>query len=225
LGQAIGEIIFHAVGVALSPFPLIAVVIVLAGPRSRANGVAFTLGFVVAVAAALAGLTAVFVTSRARTHNHASQWTMWVRVAIGILLIALAVHQFRRSRRGDPEPAPAAWLRKLEEFGPIRCVGLAAVLALADPKNISQLAAGALALAGDSGKTGERVVAGVVFVLLASLCVTVPAAVHLAGGDTAAATLNRWKDWMVRNDKAVIAVLLLILGAKSLGEGIGGLTS
>lgn len=225
MGHTIGEIIFHAVGVMLSPFPLIAVIIVLAGARKRTNGPAFAAGFVLAVAVALAAFTAIFAAFHARRADHANQWTMWVRLAIGVALIGLAAYQVVRWRSGGPEASTPGWLRKLDEFGPVGCAGLAAALAVADPKNLSQIVATAVALAGDSGTTGARVVAGAVFVVIGSLCVLIPLAVHLFGGDTATVTLNRWKAWMVANDTAVLAVLLLVLGAKSLGEAITGLTS
>ena len=50
MGQAIGQILPFAVGVGLSPVPIIAVVVMLATPRARANGPAFLLGWLVGLA-------------------------------------------------------------------------------------------------------------------------------------------------------------------------------
>ncbi len=52
MGQAIGDILPMAVGVAISPVPIIAVVLMLGTPPARANGPAFAVGW-------LAGLTIV----------------------------------------------------------------------------------------------------------------------------------------------------------------------
>src|SRR5688572_20394190 len=38
LGQAIGDLLPSAVGVALSPIPIIAVILILATPKARSNG-------------------------------------------------------------------------------------------------------------------------------------------------------------------------------------------
>ena len=46
LGQAIGNILPFAVVVAISPIPMIAMVLMLATPRARANGPAFALGWI-----------------------------------------------------------------------------------------------------------------------------------------------------------------------------------
>ncbi|HUK72944.1 MAG TPA: GAP family protein [Streptosporangiaceae bacterium] len=45
MGQAIGGSLPLAIGIALSPIPIIAVVLMLTTPRARANGPAFVLGW------------------------------------------------------------------------------------------------------------------------------------------------------------------------------------
>ena len=47
MGQAIGQILPLAVGVGLSPSPIIAVVVMLGTPQARANGPAFMVGWLV----------------------------------------------------------------------------------------------------------------------------------------------------------------------------------
>ncbi|MFD6322539.1 GAP family protein [Streptomyces sp. NPDC058442] len=44
MGEAIGQILSHGVAVALSAFPVIGVVLMLATPRARSNGSALLLG-------------------------------------------------------------------------------------------------------------------------------------------------------------------------------------
>ena len=45
MGEAIGGILAMAVGVAISPFPIIAIVLMLGTPRARVNGPGFALGW------------------------------------------------------------------------------------------------------------------------------------------------------------------------------------
>ena len=52
MGEAIGDTLPLAIGVALSPVPIIAIVLMLGTPRARSNGPAFALGWI-------AGLTVV----------------------------------------------------------------------------------------------------------------------------------------------------------------------
>ena len=47
MGDAIGQVLSFAVGVALSPIPIIGVVLMLGTPRARSNGPAFILGWLI----------------------------------------------------------------------------------------------------------------------------------------------------------------------------------
>lgn len=51
LVQAIGDFLPSAVGILLSPIPIIAIITVLSTPEARRNGPAFGAGWVVALAA------------------------------------------------------------------------------------------------------------------------------------------------------------------------------
>jgi Sap, sulfolipid-1-addressing protein len=50
MGEAVGQSLPLAVGVALSPVPIIAVVLMLTTPRARANGPAFVVGWLLVAA-------------------------------------------------------------------------------------------------------------------------------------------------------------------------------
>jgi len=47
MGQAIGDFLPSAVGVAISPLPIIAVVLMLVTPRGRLNGPLFVVGWAI----------------------------------------------------------------------------------------------------------------------------------------------------------------------------------
>ena len=47
MSEAIGQMLPTAVGVAISPFPIVAVVLMLVTPRGKSNGLAFLLGWLV----------------------------------------------------------------------------------------------------------------------------------------------------------------------------------
>jgi hypothetical protein len=57
MGKAIGDLLPAAVGVAISPLPIVAVVLMLVAARGRLTGPAFLLGWLVGVAGAGGGLT------------------------------------------------------------------------------------------------------------------------------------------------------------------------
>jgi hypothetical protein len=63
-------------------------------------------------------------------------------------------------------------------------------------------------------------VALAVFVVIGTLGVGVPLALYYAMGERAVQMLDGLKTWLAANNNAVMAVLLLVIGAKLLGDGI-----
>jgi hypothetical protein len=51
MGQAIGQLLPGAIGVALSPVPIIAVILMLSTQRARVTGPAFAAGWVIGIVA------------------------------------------------------------------------------------------------------------------------------------------------------------------------------
>ena len=84
-------------------------------------------------------------------------------------------------------------------------------------------AATSIAVSGLSA--GEQIVVLAVFVILASATVAAPVLVYLIAGEGAEATLNRMKAWLIANNNTIMAILLLVIGVKLVGDGIGILSS
>ena len=52
MGEAIGQLLPFAVGVAVSPTPIVAMVLMLITPKARVNGVVFVLGWILGICVA-----------------------------------------------------------------------------------------------------------------------------------------------------------------------------
>jgi hypothetical protein len=52
----------------------------------------------------------------------------------------------------------------------------------------------------------------------------VPVALYFLLGDRSAHILSDLRDWMIHNNAPIMAVLLLIIGVKLVGDGISGLS-
>jgi hypothetical protein len=53
--------------------------------------------------------------------------------------------------------------------------------------------------------------------------VAVPVVVYFALGDRAPAILRRLQAWMAQNNAVIMSVLILVIGVKVLGDGLGKL--
>ena len=64
----------------------------------------------------------------------------------------------------------------------------------------------------------------VVFTIVASIGVAAPVVIYFTLGDRAGALLERLRRWMTHNNAVIMAVILLVIAAKIIGDAISGLT-
>lgn len=223
MADAIGQLLPFAVGVAVSPMPIVAVVLMLVTPRARVNGTVFLLGWLIGVAGAGAVLLALAGPAGVSDQGQPADWVAWVKLVLGVLLLLLALRQWHgRPHEGD-EVAMPKWMGALDDFTPVKAAGAGLLLSALNPKNLIFIVGGVAAVAQLGLSTSDEVIAWAVFTVIASIGVGVPLAIYFAMGDRAGRMLDGLKTWMARNNTAVMAVLCLIVGVKLIGDGISAL--
>ncbi|MCL7425404.1 GAP family protein [Streptomyces sp. YS415] len=225
MGDAVGQMLASAVGIAISPIPIITVVLMLATPRGRVNGTAFTLTWVVCVAAVVTAVVLLGSGADASGDDGPADWTLWVKLVLGVLFLLLGGKQWAGRPREGQEAEQPGWMKAIDRFTPAKAAGSAAVLAVANPKNLVLAVGGALSIAGSDASAGGKAGAAALMVLIASLCALIPLGVYLLGGARSAETLSGWKTWMARHNAAIMTTLLIVLGAKYIGDAVSGLAS
>jgi threonine/homoserine/homoserine lactone efflux protein len=114
------------------------------------------------------------------------------------------------------------WMGALDGFTAVKALAAGAVLSSVNPKNLLLAIAAAAQISQTAISGGEQVAAWALFVLVATAGVAVPVVIYFALGERAGPVLGSLKNWMARNNRAVMAVLLLVIGAKLIGDGISG---
>jgi threonine/homoserine/homoserine lactone efflux protein len=223
MGQAIGQVLSFGVGVALSPVPIIAVVLMLATPKGRVNGPAFLAGWIVGLA--VLGTIVLLAASGASASKHGApaNWVSILKIVLGVLLVLLAVKQWRNRPRGDAEPDLPKWMKTIDTFTPGRSVAMGVALSAVNPKNLILTVGAAAAIAQTGASTVNQAVALTVFIVIATLGVGAPVAIYYLMGERATKILSELHDWMAKENTAIMAVICLIIGAKLIGDAISAL--
>jgi hypothetical protein len=220
MGDAIGQSLPIAVGVMVSPLPIVAVVLMLVSGSAKANAITFVLSWFVTISVVVA-VVALLAGSVDNDGESPSAWTGWLKIALGSLLLVLAGRQWQARPRGEAEPTPPAWMAAVDAFTPLKAAGLAVLLGGVNPKNLLLAISGGAAIASVArGEVGPSVGAAVVFAVVASLGVAAPVVVYLSAGARAAPILDELRAWLVRHNAVIMTVLLLVIGAKLIGDGI-----
>jgi len=225
VGEAIGQVLSFGVGVALSPVPIIAVVLMLATPKGRVSGPAFIGGWIVG----LAGLGAVLLVAasgaEAGSGGAPREWVSIAKIVLGVLLLLVAARQWRGRPRGDAQPELPAWMKTIDTFTPPQAFGMGILLSAANPKNLILVVGAAAAIAQTGVDTADQAVALAVFVVLGTLGPGIPVGIYFLMRHHAAAILESLRGWMARENTTIMAVLCLVIAAKLIGDAISTLAS
>lgn len=217
----IAEVLPFAIGVAISPVPIIAVILMLFSSRAKVNGPMFLIGWAVALAV-VSGVT--FLAGDAASESTTTEAVSWSQVLFGALFVLLALRTWSKRAPAGVRPEPPKWMAGIDSFSPVKALTLALLLAGVNPKNLL-LAAGAGAAVGSLGlPTNEAVVSLAAFVIVASLTIAVPVVYYLLGGDPARTRLDTVKEWLALHNDAVMTVLFLVLGVNLISKGVPPLT-
>lgn len=219
MGQAIGNSLPAAIGIALSPIAIIGLILILFTKRARINSLAFTAGW-------LAGLTFVALTvialvnaGRITLGSEATDRDAPVlSLLLGVALIFLAWRAWRMRPKVGEQTGTPKWMKTIDSIKPGAAFALGALMSGPGPKNLLLNIAGALAIALAPLTTGQTAVALIIYLLIASASILGLVIYYQVAGSSAEIKLNELKDWLIQNNTAVTAVLLLVIGVKLIGN-------
>jgi threonine/homoserine/homoserine lactone efflux protein len=222
LGDVIGDLLPSALAVALSPVPVVAIVLVLGSPRARTSGPAFALGWIAGLlAVSVAVVTLVGGTTGDSDSDDAG--LAGLKLAVGVLFLLMAAKQWRRRPGPGEEPATPAWMATVDSASPARAALLGLALSAANPKNLALTLTAAASIAEAGMDPTDETIATAVFVAVGSVTVAGLALLYLADSARAARPLAAVKHFMSHNNAAIMFVVLLLIGIKLLGDGLAGL--
>ncbi|MGW0177929.1 GAP family protein [Nocardia sp. NPDC003345] len=219
MGTVIGDLLPLAVGVAISPIPIVAAILMILSKNASAAAGGFaagwTLGIVVATEVFVV-LASVFGLS---SDNGPGTAAAWIEIVLGALLLAVAFVQWRQRA----ETAEPGWMRGLDELTAAKAAGLGALLSGLNPKNLLLCAAAGVVIGAAGLSAGGQIVALVVFTVLAAATVLAVVLGYALAADRVRDALDRTRAWLEANNRMVMAIVLLVMGAVVFGKGIGGL--
>ncbi len=223
MNGVIGDILSPAIGVALSPIPIIAVILILFSKRAKSNAAAFLAGWVLALS--IVGVVVVLLgnVSQVADSSGPSKGAAVVMLVLGVLLLFFAYRRWKKRPKEGEEPQMPRWMAGIESFSTGKSFVAGLALVGVNPKNLPLTIAAAIAIASSGLGGAQPWIALAIFVVIASLTVIVPVATYMLAREKAERVLDSWKAWLTANNAAVMVVLFLVFGAVLIGKGIKGL--
>lgn len=224
MGTVIGDILPLAVGVALSPIPIIAVILMLFSKNARGTSLGFLAGWFLGVT--VVATVVVFIANPAQqaTGGESSPMPAILRILLGVLLLVAAYRNWKKRPKPGEQVEMPGWMSSIDSMTAGRALGLGALLSGVNPKNLALILAAGVAIAAAGLTTSQTIISLIIFILLACVSVAAPVIVYLVMGDRAEPMLNSWKAWLTQNNATVMMILLLIFGVVVLSKGLGALS-
>ena len=218
-GSVLAGLIPLGLVVALSPITVIPAVLVLQAPRPRPSGLAFLAGWLLGLAAVIA-LCVAASGLLGGLHKSPPHWASWLRVVLGSALIVFGIYRWLTRHKHTESPG---WMRSFTTITPARAAITAAALVVLRPDVLFIcIPAGLVIGASGLGVAGDWIAAAF-FVVIAASTVAVPILAYAAAGHRLDDAMGRLKDWMEKNNAALLAAIFVVIGLMVLYNGIHAL--
>jgi hypothetical protein len=223
VGWITTELVLVSLAAMLSPTTLtFSVLTVVLGDRPLRTAIFFFLG---AAGATLAiGVIAAFVigdTAAASHPNNPKTWVAIVDVVLAVVIAAFAVRLVRKPPDPEKTAKTVAQMGKVASSPAIAILGAGA--ALANPGAFIPIALKTISELDPSA--AEYVVDWLFFTIVSLLPLLTAIVLLIVARDWAIRLLGRVRSWLEKHAVQIAAVILILLAAALLRNGIAGLTS
>jgi hypothetical protein len=221
MGAVLGEVLPLALGVLISPIPIIATILMLLAPRARAASVGFMVGWLAGIVVALAVFIALAAVIPEQDDDASKPIAGTVKIVLGLLMLLIARKQWRGRPHDDDEPDLPGWMAAIDTMTLTKSLALGFALAALNPLNLLMTASAGVLVGTAQLSVAEVAAVVAVFTVIAGASVAVPVISYLVARDAMAGPLQSLRVWLVHNNATVMAVLLLVIGVTMIGKGIG----
>jgi hypothetical protein len=219
----LARIVPLALGVAASPLPVVAILVILLTKRARSSSLIFTAAWVSGNAVAIS-IAVIFAGQFKRPLvglDLPYEGLITALLGAGLVVAAWVAHT-GRERSEDPDAAPG-WLRAVDNLSPAGGAFVAFTNATTSPKNLALAITAGVAIQAADVHPAQQTLAALSYVVVASLSVVIPVVFYFASGKKAKSTLARWKQFVTLKASAIAELTMFVLGIALLVKGLWNL--
>lgn len=221
MNQSIGESLPLAIGIAISPVPIIATILMLMSSSARRASLGFLLGWVVGVVAAVTAFTLLAGVLPSDDGGGSNTVMGVVRLLLGGALLVLAAGRWRARPAEGETPKLPKWMAAIDAMNPSKALVLGFLLMAVNPKNLLLAVSVGVGIGHADLGAGSAAVVIAVMVVVGSCTVAIPVIAYQLAPSRIGAGLHTVRTWLVSSNATIMAVLLLVLGVHQIGKGIG----
>jgi hypothetical protein len=197
-----------------SPVSVVTVIVLLTMPSGRRRGIAFVIGWILAIVVIAAVVLSVHGQNFSSHQTTPSKAASWVEIAVGLVAVLAAGRALRRGPRRATKSETPKWVARLD-----RTHWLIAVVVGAFMLTYSLTIAAAAEILKAHVSVEDDVVAFVVFGIASIITIVAPILVALLTPDRADERLAAWRAWLLGNSRTIGLWALVVIGAPLVAKG------
>ena len=209
------NLVLIGLAVALDPLPLTAFLVVLPSRRGVRKGAAFVFGWLVSLAAVVTITVLATGNNPPKPSTAPSLAALVVKIALGAVLVWIAVRHIRARSRPKPPKKPPKWQEHVDSMSPWFALGLAPAL---QPWVL--IGAGAATVVEAKLSSWETFLALFLYCVLASSSYLAMELYAVFRPAQSQALLSRARTWIDTHTDQVIIVGSLIIGFWLIGDSL-----
>jgi hypothetical protein len=222
VGTLLAEVAGLGLAVALtSPVSVVTVIVLLSLPAGRRRGLAFLVGWLIALAVIAALILFVLhgqdFGSRSSSPSRAASA---LEVLLGSLLLIWAVVAYRRREPSSGVPSTPKWLGRIERTHWLLALAVGALML---SYGLTLAAASEILKANVSRL--DATVAITVFALTSMVTVAAPIVAVVVAPERSEERLATWKAWLLGNSRVVTLIVLMVVAALLIVRGVHDLVA
>jgi threonine/homoserine/homoserine lactone efflux protein len=209
------DLILIGLAITFEPIPLTAFILILASKNGTRKGAAFIFGWLLSLAVVVAITILATSNNPPKSNTAPSLAALAVKIAIGVVLLVIALRQWRKIGKPRPPKKTPKWQTGIDNMSPWYAMGLAP---LTQPWGL--VAAGVATITEARLASWQDYVAIVGFCLIATGVYIV---MELYGGfrpDQGQALLTRLRNWLDTHTDQMIVIVSLVLGLWLVGKSV-----
>ncbi|GAA1495078.1 GAP family protein [Paeniglutamicibacter kerguelensis] len=215
---AIGEFLPLALGMTLSPLPLIAIVVLVLSANGTGRSLGFMAGRLIGIAMMLTAMT--LAAEALPESSEATTLSGLLKISLGLGLIYVAARKWRKRPQGETEPKVPGWMSSLNTISAPRAFSMGLALTVANPKELAFTLGAAISIGAAHEQPGAIIVLALIYTVLSGASVLAPVILHLVAPGRARSVLGPVQAWLLRHQSTVVGVVLLALGVVLISDGL-----
>lgn len=220
MGNVVGEVLPFALAVAISPIPIIAVVLTLLSPKAKAASVGLLAGWVAGIIVTLALFILI---SGMLPEDSSDGWRPilgTIKVALGAVFLFMAIRQWRSRPKKGMEVTLPTWMQAIDKASARSAAVIGFVLSAVNPVNLLMLVSAGLTIGSSELSGNSLVIVVAVFASIAASTMVIPVVGYLLAARQLARPLEQLRGWLARYNAIIVALLLLVVGVYMIFQGL-----